>query len=349
MMAEVTANSPDDECRHYASTAVPIVMASIAWAVHNGLQDLLSAWEIYLIVLLASVLVLSIATRVTLYAKSSTKPADLAYEVSNVSFEDVRGYLEDGCPRTSCLHNIWSDYEPVPTTDQPQCNDEEPKTPSIWDGKAEFSCTSSDGEIIPNDSVTQHGIIGWEIRVLMIQHDKLQERRLEKAAKNKSGFPEFKYWPRDPSLTYKQNWSNWYAARKEYRRLHPPSEEELAEERQRRKEQEERIEKRWYEKHGIPRPAPLPKICVVDVEGKVEDLDGMIGCGNACRRVEESYRKPGVDEAFLWPYWPPKNAQEEWESTLIDEGEEVEDLWTSFGYKHDELKARLVWDDLQTY
>ncbi|KAK0665474.1 hypothetical protein QBC41DRAFT_232741 [Cercophora samala] len=354
MMATTTKNLPDDPSDSYAGTVVPVAMALIAWEIHGATQDLLAPWAMYLAILSTWVVMLSISARFATHQKCNLTAADLSYEVSDVSYNDVQGYMEDGCPRSRCLHNIWADDKPEEVPNSPPSDHEEPKSPSIWDGKVIFSCTPSEAEIAPMDSITQDGILGWEMRVLRIQKDKLHKERLErieKEVKHAYGFPLFQQWPRDPSLTYKQNWKKWYKALQEYRVLHPLTEEQLAEEKKRKEEQREKIEKWWYEKQGIPRPAPLPKICVFNAEGKVEheEVEASLFY-TSWRRIEDSYQSPEVDEEFLWPHWRPRNAQREWEeATLLDEGESFEGLWINPHDEYHEWKSSLVWDDMETY
>ncbi|KAK4180246.1 hypothetical protein QBC36DRAFT_307537 [Triangularia setosa] len=103
---------------------------------------------------------------------------------------------------------MWSDYKQEPTADGRPLDDNEQKAPSIWDGAGEFSCTSSKAELLPQDAITQHGIVGWHIRMIMNRQARYQKRCLENLIKQNQltyGFPRFQDWLRDPSLTYEQN------------------------------------------------------------------------------------------------------------------------------------------------
>ncbi|KAK0747398.1 hypothetical protein B0T21DRAFT_354269 [Apiosordaria backusii] len=359
---------PEDAYKCHASMAEPVILALIAWTIHNVTQGWLARWAMYLVILFTWALLLAAITHRKSYQSTRSKPTaeNLSYEVPDATYDAVQRYLEGGCPQTRCLHNIWLDYKPDPTADTPLSDDDEQKPPTIWDGKVDFSCTSSEAELLPRDSITQLGITGWHIRTIMSKQNKNQKRRLESLVKLNeltSGFPKFQDWPRDPSLSYQQNWDKWYNARQEHRRFHPLSEEEIAEEKRKREQQAEKMDKWWHDKNGGPRPQTSlaktkpqasVKICVMAEEGTVErvigDANGSDQLDDTWKGIEDGYKKPVVDEGLLWPHWRPRNGSaESTDETFADEGENFEGLWAGFANGQDGLKQPWVADDYETY
>ncbi|KAK4202190.1 hypothetical protein QBC40DRAFT_322436 [Triangularia verruculosa] len=346
----------------YAGVVVPIILASTAWKIEKVMQNVVAPWVMYIFILLSWVLLLSMASLISPSGSAGPTAKERSYEEPDVSYDAVHGYYDDGCPRSRCLHNTWPDYSPNLNADCPQSGggDGEQKPLSIWDGKVDFSCTSSEADLLPRDSVTQNGILGWQIRMIMHRQNTHQKQSLENLKKQNrptSGFPPFQDWPQDPSLTYRQNWDRWYDARAEYRRLNPPSEEELAEERRRGQEQAEKIENWWYEKRGLPRPqrpqVPI-MICVVSEGGMPDrvifDVDGPERVDDSWRGIEVGHKEPIIDEEFLWPHWRPRNASgDAAEGTMVDDMEDFEGLWAGFPDGQYDEHHEWTEDDFETY